>query len=58
MRLFVFNGDMQGNTGNRQNVALYIRIEKKKENATQIAKYANETGCSAAVRKSNRCFLI
>ena len=24
----------------------------------QIAKYANETGCSAAVGNSNHCFLI
>ena len=31
MQLFVFYGDMQGNTDNRQNMALYIRIEKKKE---------------------------
>ena len=29
MGLFVSYGDMQGNTDNRQNVALYMRIEKK-----------------------------
>ena len=31
MQLFVFYGDIQGNTDNRQNVSLYIRIKKKKE---------------------------
>lgn len=30
MLLFVFYGDIQGNTDNKHNVALYIQIEKKK----------------------------
>ena len=31
MQLFVFWGDMQDNTENRQSVALNIRFEKKKK---------------------------
>ena len=62
MRLFVFYGDMQGNTDSRHNVALYIRIEKNKffgKLQTKVKKpmwkEENVVVTKLSPHKSNKC---